>query len=419
MKLNIKNITTFISNLLTKKTTKEINTNDNQTINDDLLNDTINRSYFIDEETLNSYFVDPLKPIYKDFLSNVVDIDDDENDNKGKCESITKIQENIINLYHKNGRIMTVPLYKKTFKHLLSNENFFSLGKDNILKKLWEDSQTINKLLEPLNKLEISYTLDITGGAARDFVLNKHKEIKDIDFMVNISNKKSLLDLKELINKSDIFSDQERLAVSFEDVTASNVKQKLLQLCLNRFDDVEKSFFFDEESRLEIIPINTGKTYDETMFIKDRLLGVVKTKGIKTHYPIDILLTDYSKPQFLNDFDFDICKASFSLINEHYDTEFPKEYTHLISRFSATLDFYADVINNTLTYNTEGRSVRQIERSLSDHLPRLLNKYPENKVLLTSTESHFYPNAQSILTKYLLEKKFENKEAPIEIRKKI
>ncbi len=146
-------------------------------------------------------------------------------------------------------------------------------------------------------------------------------------------------------------------------------------------------------------------------------MAVVKIEYAKLNYPVDILLTDFIKPEFIKNFDFDICKASMCFVNPHVKKEFPKNFSHLISRFVAELEFWADVHNNTYTYDTFERSAYQIERSFANHLPRIKNKYPGGKIILSS--KGFYRDVAekmmeiSNLTDDLEKKDEKNNVAPI------
>lgn len=280
--------------------------------------------------------------------------------------------------YKEEGRPFSPEDYKKIFTSHISIKSFCNEKKIVFLSKIWEDAQTINKILEPLKQLKISYTLDLTGGSVRDFVLNNADKIKDLDFMVSIQET-----VPNLIEQN-IFSKDELKKVSWEEAsTIEDYKSKLLQLCFNRSKDNIKVFAHKKRE----IPVGQDN-YGSDIFRKDRLISVIKLEGKKTHYPIDILLTDFVKPAFLKDFDFDLCKASFCFVNPHVKKDFPKNATHLISRFVADLDFWADVHNNTNTYNTNERLPYHIDRSFDDHYPRIMEKYPNSKLLITGKGDH-------------------------------
>lgn len=406
MKFTLKNIISAISTILFRKNKLNLlnETNEEKTLESNI---DLDDNSAIQKENNNPHppLTNPLQPFLRHYLGQVVS-SIEEMENKNDESVAIKYTEKY---YAKEGRNFTFEQYNTIVKELLSLKNFLHEEKTPILKKLWEDAQTINNLLVPLKKIGIPYTLDITGGAARDFILNKHNEIKDIDFMVSFSfSKEDNLSLIE-----SIFSKKELDAVSwYSEYNLSGKKQALLELCINRLNDTQNTYFYDRgntESRCEKFEMKPENGYPRSVTTKNRLLGVMKTKGTKTHYPIDLLLTDYIKPAFLEEFDFDICKASFSLVNDFYNTKFPKNYSHLISRFIAPVSFFADVVNKKFTYNPYKKSPHQLDSSLNGHLKRLLHKFPEYHTLIINDGTDCYTNAKKILNKTLLEIKLDKK----------
>lgn len=310
-------------------------------------------------------------------------------------------KEQYVNILGFDSRKFSKEDYQKSFEQHINIKNFLSEDKAPILKKLWEDSHFIYDALLPLEKLGIKYTIDLTGGCVRDFILGKHHDIKDCDVMFSIS---SLTELN-FEKFSELFTQEEMLEVGFISNLTSNFyldeqkKIQLLQMCLNRTQHVHQSYFFTKAERRdkvtdfelkeepEISEEEQNDPYFEFEYtpdiIPDGLLGVIKLSGDKLNYPMDILITNLNKPKFLSDFDFDICKASFSIKNEVYQHEFPKDYSHFLSHFSANSHFWADVHNKTITYQLDGRSKKEIDRSFESHLKRLIQKYPDYQINLS------------------------------------
>lgn len=315
--------------------------------------------------------------------------------------------------YEKEGRPMSKAAYEEAFKKHISVKAFLNEKKTSYLSKIWKDALYLKTVFEPLKKLNIPYTLDLTGGSVRDFVLDRPQLIKDLDFMVSIQLLAGEIpDLREL----KVFSDEELNRVGWpqtllsgvkyaglhfeyttdknslgqEDIDLMNInnpdflKVRLLQLCFNRA--AEEVQCWDHSDKRSIVVGENN--YGADLFRQDRLISVFKTDGKRTNYPLDILLTDFPKTKFLNDFDFDICKASFCFINPHVKKEFPKNNSHLISRFVATVDFWADVINKTITYNVVSRSKYQIDVSFEKHLPSIEKKYEDYKLLVVGDDQH-------------------------------
>lgn len=309
-------------------------------------------------------------------------------------------EKQLISKYEQEGRPMTPETYKKAFNDHISVRAFLNEKKTGVLLKIWKDAMHLKTILEPLHKAGIEYTLDLTGGSVRDFVLNRQNLIKDLDFMLSISKFDGY---SPNLRNGDFFSSQELDAVGWPknvgaslkydlhinpqnynnqdgepNVSLEELKVKLVELCFNRIKE-KIQVFNHATKRKEFIGSNR---YGEEMFREDRLISVFKMDGTKTNYPIDILLTDFAKPAFLKDFDFDLCKASFCFINPHVKKEFPKNHSHLISRFVAEKEFWADVINQKITYDSKLRSQYQMSVSFDSHLPRIEAKYPGYKAMV-------------------------------------
>lgn len=288
----------------------------------------------------------------------------------------------LIQKYVSQNRPLTEDNYKEVFEKYICIKSFLNENKINYLKDIWEDANYINNLLEPIRKLNIKYTLDLTGGSARDFVLNNQEKIKDLDFMISLEKNMTNFTLKNLIN-SKIFNEDEIKNVKWQDNDDVEIKKsKIIELCLNK--SKSKMTVFQHRKKDETV-VSCATTSYGPLLAQDRLISVIKLEG-NTNYPIDILLTDFVKSKFIEDFDFDLCKASFCFVNPFYKKEFPKNHSHLISRFVADLDFWADVYNNTNTYNTNNRSKYDIDRSFDNHLPRIVAKYPNNKLLIVGSK---------------------------------
>lgn len=359
------------------------------------------------EDFIKNPIHNPLEPYFKDFNGY---FDANKEDHAPAANYSEKIKK-----YSSENRPFTPEQYEEIFHQLINLKNFMHQDKAPILKKLWEDAKLINDALEPIKKMGLNYTLDLTGGSVRDFILGKHHEIKDLDFMVSLTFGNLCFAKNGKININDYFSKEELDVVNWgnrDDVEKQKIN--LLRLCMNRTKQVEKHYFFEDDRFLPV----AENSYGNIQNTKDRLVGVVKLSGKDSHYPMDLLLTDYNKVQFIKEFDFDICKASFALVNKFYEKDFPKDYSHLISRFSAEIDFFADVYNKKFTYNCENKAKSQINRSLGDHLARLKNKYPDYELNLTGKNAYNYDHAKThVWAQKLTEELNQNKENEKKIKK--
>lgn len=338
--------------------------------------------------------------------------------------------------YLDQGRYLPEQDYIDLIKEKINREAFSKDNKSFVLFKIWSDAKKINNMLAPLKPMGINYTLDLTGGSVRDFVLDKENDIKDLDFMLSISwhgfNSNELVkkipahfsqqELKE-VNWAEFLSrvekkeNDEDLFETIYPIDQEELKRKILNLCLNRVN--QKYEFFGKKNRS--IKVNSNNAYDESLTRNDRLMAVAKLdkNNFNTNYPIDILLTDFIKPTFLEDFDFDICKASICFVNNTIKKEFPKSSAHLVGRFVANIDFWADVKNKKITYNVKGRGLKEIDRSFDNHLVRIKEKYPEFEVLVVGENVASIEYIKKKMFAKKLENDLDNKTANIKKKNKI
>ncbi len=336
-------------------------------------------------------------------------------------------------MFKDQGRELLESDYIELIKEKINKDNLNDGNKSFVLFKIWSDAKRINNLLSPLKGLGINYTLDLTGGSVRDFLLDKEDQIKDLDFMLSISwqgfqsdeimkkipahfsaNELNEVDWGSLLRDVQEKESSDEAFDRIYPIDSEELKRKILSLCLNK---VNPSYdFFGKKNRS--IKVNSSNEYDEPLTRNDRLMAVAKLDKNKfnTNYPVDILLTDFIKPTFLEDFDFDICKASVCFVNHSLRKAFPKSAVHLIGRFVCNLDFWADVKNKKITYDVTGRGVKEIDRSFENHLPRIKSKYPEFELLIIGENkaSISYINTKMFANK--LSKDLDNK--PIGIKKK-
>lgn len=349
---------------------------------------TINSNDKITDGKLALESNNPLIPFFKPFYWQV-------NDELNVLESLTTEQKSQElykeQIFLSQNRPLNSDTYKKAFFDYISPENFFTPTKSIILEKMWQDSKIIYDALEPLIQLGMECTIDLTGGCVRDFVLNHENNIKDLDFMIKLhptvintgeTELKYILDY-DYVCKSNLFTQKELNDSQYSDNDTRHIQtSKLFSICMNRTTFVQS----------QTVPvILAGLNYiDNDNDIRQRIMQVIKICG--SNYPIDLLLTEYDKPDFINAFDFDLCKTSFCIFNSRYKQDFPQHYTHLISRFSADLTFWADVINKTLTFNVFDKTQSRIDSSFGDHLHRLVNKYPNYQPqVIHFSQSIYYP----------------------------
>lgn len=323
------------------------------------------------------------------------------------------ITDYTVNAFTKQGRAISHEETIKHIKELINIDAFLTPSKRIILEKIYSDALHVAQILSPLKELDFLYSLDLTGGAVRDFVLNQENSIKDLDFMVQIlpysrQNVAAAIPYIPLIEKLGIDLTS-NYYLSSEDKQAIDVL--LLSYCLEKnFDNSE---VLENKTRTYTIFKSYGDNNNNVTIEtnrQERLSCVVKLDNTNTNYPIDLLVTDFSKPEFIEAFDFDICKASFAFINPYYTKEFPKDVSHLVSRFVAPPSFFADVYNKKMSINADDMSENQISRSICSHLPRILSKYPDYSLNLIGTAPIQRKQVETILFKDMLSKSLDKQD---------
>lgn len=292
------------------------------------------------------------------------------------------------------GTPLDIDQYKAIFDEKINKTNFID-NKENfqILTNIYEDVKIVYDKLKVLEELGVNLTLDLTGGAVRDFIMGK--DISDLDIMFSFNDtepyKEGQPDVPSLIS-SVTFKKLKEIGFEVESLTKIgwsdkeedlNVrKTKLVELCL--LDKVEQTFFHTEESRTtEQKELgSSGEVYIKVF--RDRLCGVVKLKK-QTSYKIDVLITDLRKYEFLQEFDINLCKASFVFKSKYYEKDFPKNPEHLLSRFVAEVEFFADIYNKKLTIDVNNKSIGMLDSILNKHLPKVQAKYPDYEFNLVSS----------------------------------
>lgn len=362
--------------------------------------------------------LNPYKPLLKSYITNsyqklFLDYKGNNNYYLNQSEDFWDLgfsheREHYVNeKFSKENRAFTLQDYRELFSSTINLEKF--KNKKAILDLIYHDISKMHSILSKLDEIGIAYSFDITGGAVRDFVTDK--PIKDLDIMLSIfdthSNKLVLSKMNDISFLKQHFKLESIVAYLQEIISSIHndddfivKKQQLMILCFHEF--ISEKFTFTSSNRNEEMSVKD--IYQENMLKKNRLLGVFKLcpEKMQLNYPIDILLTDFHKIKFIQDFDLDICKASFSLINSIYYTKFPQDSLSLISRFTAEIDFWADIHNKKITLNVDNMSNKNIENSIKKHYQRLKEKYPDFELNIIASQG-FLANLNYANSVYLSE----------------
>jgi hypothetical protein len=326
--------------------------------------------------------------------------------NNEYTQNSDKIDFQVVETHYKNHNTpLSEEEYTQLFHTFISEENFTSFGKEDILKKMYQDSLWVYQQLKLLPELGIQLKLDLTGGSVRDFILSKEQEIKDLDFMVSLDCK-SLINHYLYSNYKNVY--QESLKIKIKEIKQKeNIDFYFIINLLEKFIPKKQEISPQKNDIEEVIPIDLNnddffiegelekallafcfeekieknffqnKVVNIETYSSERIKGVIKLK--KQNYDIDLLITNYEKKEFVSSFDFNLCKASFSLIG-FYHKDFPKEAEDLLSRTSIDVSFFADIQNQKLTINVDNLRDRDIKHAITNHYLRMKKKYPEYKM---------------------------------------
>lgn len=355
---------------------------------------------------LKSYITNTYQKVYLDYLGSTKYYLNQSED-FWDIGATSDTQRYINDKFVKENRPLTLEQYRQLFSSTVNLERF--KNKQPMLDNIYQDISKMYSCLSKLDEIGISYSFDITGGAVRDFVTDK--PIKDLDIMLSIfdthDNKLILSKMNDISFLKKHFKLESIVAYLQEIISSIHndddfivKKQQLMTLCFHEF--ISEKFTFTSSNREEEMSLKN--IYEENMLKRNRLLGVFKLcpEKMQLNYPIDILLTDFHKIKFIQDFDLDICKASFSLVNSIYSTKFPQNSLSLISRFTAEIDFWADIHNKKITLNVDNMSNKTIESSIKKHYQRLKEKYPDYELNIISSKN-FIANLHYAKSVYLEE----------------
>lgn len=264
-------------------------------------------------------------------------------------------------------------------------------------------SYEIKDSLIPLQKLGIPIGIDLVGGALRDIVLKKHKEIKDLDFLISFHRKniqeikkienctKSLeIDLSEKKYQTILYRNKDsQLMDHWKDKNSNdsliNVKVfDLIALLLAKNFTVEKYYF----PRYEI------QNYED--YIDHAIIGVIKIKKDDWSLPVDIIISDYHIESFIDKFDFDICRIYLNIQNFyeiiHHEYNQIKSVEKFFEYIKIRKSFLYSAKNKELSFPIkDSMTVYHVKRSLEIHLAQLEKKYPW-KIKIEEISSDFLKN---------------------------
>lgn len=115
-----------------------------------------------------------------------------------------------------------------------------------------------------------------------------------------------------------------------------------------------------------------------------------------------IFLMNSLPTQFIEEhFDYNLCKVGLQM--QEMNLFLAENYVQAMPYFIISDTFIKDVKNKTMTYYTEYLDNNTVESSVRKHLSKLMNKYPDFKVVFENP----LPEHEVILNEFLLRRKLE------------
>lgn len=293
----------------------------------------------------------------------------------------TNYTKNLNDLSDKDKSFILEHLEKNYTSEIFYNQEIMM-----VMKNIFLDMSHIYESLEVLEHAGIDFTLSLVGGALRDLLSENYTVIKDLDIVLSINNIKDYSQI----------NDTEML----EDLDNNHILKSSIEMCKEKYSDWQN--WNIDKKIASLVQVNLGKklqikqTYiplDLPKEMKDNgvfrsnyhnifLRGVIKLEDEKLHYPTDILICNSTAEQYINTFDFNICKIMLSISSQQFK-EMSLNFNwntleNIKNQIIPTNDFWIDLVYKKLTLNPMGFDMNALERAIIDHLPRIQKKYPEH-----------------------------------------
>lgn len=258
------------------------------------------------------------------------------------------------------------------------------------MKKIFFDMSYIYQALEALEQAGVDFTLSLVGGALRDLFTENYDLIKDLDIVLSINN-------IENYSKNTHTSTIANLE-SIPELTTQ------VQLCKSKYKEwdfwdldkkiaalIEVSISHKLNVKQTFIPLDLPKHMEDNGIFRRNyhnvfLRGVIKIEDEKLRYPIDVLICNSTAKDYVNTFDFNICKIMLSITSKQFkqmSLNFNWDNLERIkNEIVPTNDFWLDIVYKKLTLNPVGFDMNALERAIVEHLPRIQQKYPDYKLNL-------------------------------------
>jgi hypothetical protein len=307
-------------------------------------------------------------------------------------------------VFRLHNDVNTKHIDKKTIHELLFWKKKLPESSKEALENIIKQYNDIFNSLKPMMKLGITFDLWLVGGSVRDLLLGNAALISDLDIMLTFRQavqpkipkvsyfmKKSKLNFTKEQLQPIIYKDDSGIPFKHWSVLETVVeptdwkieqsKQKfrpialfdILACCLAQDCDLYEIYSpkVDGENSVELTE----------RYVDHRISGVLKIRKDNWKWPVDIIVSENYVNDFIESFDFGICKAAIELLRGSDIREQRKINPHtpksLMTRARLNPQFIKDYQSKELNMNiSSAMTLRQVKHSVEKHLPKLEAKYP-------------------------------------------
>lgn len=264
------------------------------------------------------------------------------------------------------------------------------------MKKIFFDMSFIYEVLECLEHAGLNFTLSLVGVALRDLLSENYNLIKDLDIVLSINNihdysknqtVSSLTHIESNPKLKELISDCEK---KYENWLSWDIDKKIATL-------VEAALSKKLKIKRTYVPLDLPKDMEHNGIFRSNyhnifLRGVIKLEDDKLRYPADILICNSSAEDYVNTFDFNICKVMLSITSQQFKEMTIKFNWDTLEKIKNQIipfnEFWLDMSYKKLTLNPIGFDMNALERAIVEHLPRIQNKYSGHKLSLIEYNHH-------------------------------
>lgn len=305
--------------------------------------------------------------------------------------------------------------YKLSFspKHLMEEEKL------QVLRKVYDDVESLYHTLSPLINIGIPITIELVGGAVRDYILGKHDEISDLDIFVSYT-----------VPTGERYSTGDELRKVLLEMIPEDKRAEYLEGSDDITFIISKAMlylFSTKDNNLVHQSFSHSEKYKETFYgqnLINSLEAIIKIENKNGNYPIDVLVSLYEREKLFESMDLNICKTGICFFDNRqsnrglpdYDLVFP-QFNKLVERFYTTPEFLADLADKKITFDNFYKTEQQVEYTLSRHLPKVMLKYPDYPVVLDKKDDTLEIAIKSTVIHTKLENNLEKSYSKPRVRK--